>query len=160
MRLFIAAIGRLKKGPEHDLVARYADRIKKSGKVIGITALQKVELNESRATQVDQRKREEATSLLDKLPQDSVLICFDERGESPNSRSFAKTLGKLIDSGTQDLAFVIGGPDGIDPEFRKRAAKVISFGALTMPHQLARVLVLEQTYRAITILTNHPYHRD
>ena len=160
MRVFIAAIGRLKKGPEHDLVARYSDRISKSGKAVGITALQSIELNESRAAQGEQRKREEATSLKEKLPEDTVVIAFDERGATPDSRTFAAWVEKNLDSGTQNLAFVIGGPDGIDPEYRSKAAKVVSFGALTMPHQLARVLALEQVYRAITILTNHPYHRD
>ena len=160
MKLIIAAIGRLKKGPEQELVTRYFDRTKKSGKAIGLTNVEAIEIPESRASQAQQRKLEEAQSLKQRLPEGCKLILFDERGKTPDSRTFAQNLSKNLESGTRSIAFIIGGPDGFDAEFRKSADQVISFGALTMPHQLARIVILEQIYRATTILTNHPYHRD
>lgn len=160
MRVYIAAIGRLKKGPEQELVARYADRIKKSGKAIGITALETVEIPESRAATADQRKSEERDALLSRLPQGTVLMAFDERGKRPSSRMFAQNIETVLEGGAQNVAFLIGGPDGLASELRDMSDHVVSFGSLTMPHQIVRVLVLEQLYRTITILTNHPYHRD
>lgn len=160
VKVFVAAIGRLKKGPEQELAKRYADRIQKSGKAVGITALETVEIPESRAADSDTRKAEEAKSLLARLPDKIHILAFDERGISPTSRKFSTTLKGKLDSGAQNLAFVIGGPDGLSEEMRSQARQIISFGALTLPHQLVRVMVLEQLYRAVTILTNHPYHRD
>ncbi|MEE9313490.1 MAG: 23S rRNA (pseudouridine(1915)-N(3))-methyltransferase RlmH [Rhizobiaceae bacterium] len=160
MRFIIAAIGRLKKGPEQDLVARYSDRIKKSGKAIGITALETIEITESRGSSSQQRKDDEEESLLSRLPQDCFLIAFDERGKCPTSREFATTLETTLNDGAQNIALIIGGPDGLSRSLRQKADHIVSFGSLTMPHQLVRILVLEQLYRSITILTNHPYHRD
>lgn len=160
MHIHIATIGRLKKGPEQELVARYADRIKKSGKAIGLTELNSVEISESRADTNQLRKREEAQNLLSRLPDGAVLVAFDERGNRPSSREFAKFMGDRIDGGAAHIAFVVGGPDGLCDTLRDRADSVVAFGSLTMPHQLVRVLVLEQIYRSITILTGHPYHRD
>ncbi|MFD0916543.1 23S rRNA (pseudouridine(1915)-N(3))-methyltransferase RlmH [Pseudahrensia aquimaris] len=159
MRLIIAAIGRVKTGPEQDLIARYTDRLIKTGKAIGITALETIELPESRASAADQRKREEAEALLARLG-DAAMIVFDERGKSPDSRTFAAHIQTALDNGKPALAFVIGGPDGLDEAIRARASHVVAFGKLTMPHQIVRLLVAEQAYRATTILTNHPYHRD
>lgn len=159
MRLIIAAIGRMKSGPEQDLIKRYIDRLTKGGKAIGITSVDVVELPESRGATQDQRKREEANALLERLS-DAEIIAFDERGKSPDSRSFANMLQQSLDGGTATVAFVIGGPDGLDPLIREKARLIVSFGKLTMPHQIVRVLVAEQIYRATTILTNHPYHRD
>ena len=89
-----------------------------------------------------------------------MVFCFDERGKSVSSRQFADAVGKVLDDGNPSLSLIIGGPDGLDPDLRARCDRVVSFGELTMPHQLVRILVLEQAYRAVTILTNHPYHRD
>lgn len=159
MRLTIAAIGRMKAGPEQDLIARYLDRIAKAGKPVGITSVDVVELPESRAAQTGQRKREETQALLDKLG-DAKIIAFDERGKTPDSRTFANHLQSQCDNGTTHLALIIGGPDGLDQSLREKAQQIVSFGKLTMPHQIVRILVAEQAYRAVTILTNHPYHRD
>lgn len=159
MQLYLAAIGRLKKGPEQELVNRYADRVVKTGKQIGLSGLTTIEIVESRARDARSRKQDEAEQMLARLPQNCTLITFDERGETPDSPAFASMLNRQIESGTSALALVIGGPDGLDPEIRKRASRIVSFGAATFPHQLVRVLVLEQVYRTITILTNHPYHR-
>ncbi|MEE9374801.1 MAG: 23S rRNA (pseudouridine(1915)-N(3))-methyltransferase RlmH [Rhizobiaceae bacterium] len=160
MRVFIAAIGRMKKGSEQDLVSRFQDRVIKTGKAIGITALESVEITESRASTSEVRKNEEECALLEKLPEKCVLITFDERGKRPTSREFSAILQSVIDAGTQNIALIIGGPDGLSPTLRQKADHIISFGSLTIPHQLVRILVIEQLYRAITIRTNHPYHRD
>ena len=160
MRLIIAAIGRMKSGPEQKLVSRYLDRTVKTGKPVGITSVDVIELPESRAASADQRKDEEAAALLKRLPDSCSLIAFDERGKSPSSRSFAESVRADIDGGVACLAFIIGGPDGLSSDLRKKTDKIISFGALTLPHQMVRILVAEQIYRAVTILSGHPYHRD
>ena len=160
MRLIIAAIGRMKNGPERELIDRYKDRISKSGKAVGISSFDIIEIAESREQSTDARKTEEAALLLSKLPENCTIVCFDERGKTPSSRKFATSLQSHLDTGCQACAFIIGGPDGLAESWRQSGREVISFGALTMPHQLVRVLVAEQIYRAITIMTGHPYHRD
>ena len=160
MHLILAAVGRLKKGPECELVERYVERIKASGRNLGFARFSTLEIAESRAASAEARQREEEKSLLDKLPAESRLVLFDERGKSRSSRQFSREIAAFRDQGDAHLAFVIGGPDGLSPEFRKQAATIVSFGQLTLPHQLARVMVAEQIYRAMTILSGHPYHRD
>ena len=160
MHLIIAAVGRMKKGPEQELADRYRDRLSKSGKAVGISQVKILEIVESRAASADARKDDEAESLLSRLPDNCTIFAFDERGQSPDSRQFARLVETQLDQGSNALALIIGGPDGLAPALRNRADKVLSFGAATFPHQLVRILVLEQAYRAVTILTNHPYHRD
>ncbi len=160
MRLTIAAIGRLKAGPEKDLAARYLDRSRKAGKALGVSPIDMVEFAESRAANTESRKAEEGRHLLARLPEKSQIIAFDERGAAPTSRAFASQLRNCLDEGSTSLALLIGGPDGLDQTIRDAAHTVISFGRLTLPHQLVRVMVLEQVYRATTILSGHPYHRD
>lgn len=160
MKLCIAAIGKLKSGPEKELVARYCDRITAAGKPIGCTQFQNIEIPESRASGSDQRKADEFSSLIGKLPDSGIVIAFDERGKTPDSRAFSSLVQRHIENGAQQISFIVGGPDGLSQEMRQHADHVVSFGSLTMPHQLVRILVAEQVYRAITLLTNHPYHRD
>lgn len=159
MRLTLAAVGRLKKGPEHELARRYGDRLINSGRTVGLSGIRVLEIVESRASNAATRKREEASDLLARLPENACMFVFDEKGKSPSSLEFAKMLRSQMDSGTRDLVLTIGGPDGLDASLRQAAREVISFGRLTIPHQLVRILVLEQAYRATTILANHPYHR-
>ncbi|WP_114772694.1 23S rRNA (pseudouridine(1915)-N(3))-methyltransferase RlmH [Microvirga subterranea] len=158
MRLSLLAVGRLKSGPERELVERYRQRIEGMGRALGMAGLDIVELPESRARREDDRRAEEAAALLDKAGS-SVLVIFDERGKSPASEAFADRIRQWRDEGRAGLACVIGGPDGLDPKIRQRADLVVSFGALTMPHQIVRALVAEQLYRALTIISGHPYHR-
>ena len=160
MLVTLAAIGKMKKGPEQELAQRYQKRIQSSGKATGISALKVLEFSESRAASAGERKRMEARDITDRLSATPTIIAFDERRKTPTSRQFAQLVKKEADAGTSELALIIGGPDGLDEAFRNQAKHVISFGALTMPHQIVRILVLEQVYRAVTILTNHPYHRD
>ena len=159
MRLTLAAVGRLKAGPERDLVARYADRIAATGKGVGLSELVLRETDESRARRPEDRKAEEARALAALVPQGAKIIALDERGKSITSEDFAGRIGAWRDSGVRDTCFMIGGADGLDPGLRGEAALTLSFGALTLPHQIVRVLVAEQIYRAISILAGHPYHR-
>ncbi|HZH50552.1 MAG TPA: 23S rRNA (pseudouridine(1915)-N(3))-methyltransferase RlmH [Microvirga sp.] len=158
MRLSLLAMGRLKSGPERELVDRYRQRIDGMGRALGMAGLDIVELPESRARRDDDRRAEEAAALLDRAGP-FVLIVFDERGKSPSSEAFAEKIRQWRDEGRPGIACIIGGPDGLDPKVRQRADLVVSFGALTMPHQIVRALVAEQIYRALTIIAGHPYHR-
>lgn len=159
MRLTIISVGRLKNGPERELVERYRQRLEAAGRSLGFTEIIGVELPESKARRDEDRRAEEASAISTKLG-DGPLVVFDERGKSLSSTAFADKIGQWRDSGRGQAAFVIGGADGLDDALRRRADLVLSFGALTLPHQLVRVLVTEQLYRAITILGGHPYHRD
>jgi 23S rRNA (pseudouridine1915-N3)-methyltransferase len=159
MRLTLAAVGRLKAGPERDLVARYAERIAATGKGVGLSDLALRETDESRARRPEDRKAEEARVLRGLVPDGAKIVALDERGKSMTSEVFAAQVAAWRDAGARDLCFVIGGADGLDPALRAEAALTLSFGALTLPHQIVRALVAEQMYRAISILAGHPYHR-
>lgn len=160
MRITLFAIGRLKAGPESELSTRYLDRFAKAGSAIGLDFARVIEVAESRAASADLRKREEATQLERNLPDGAALILLDERGKTPDSPEFADRLAQLRDDGRRDLVLAIGGPDGLDPALHARADAVICFGRMTWPHQLVRIMAAEQLYRAVTILSGHPYHRS
>ena len=149
----------MKAGPERDLLDRYLSRARATARALGVSSLDAIEVDEGRGRSAEGRKREEAAALAAKLPPGTVLIALDERGQSLTSPAFADRVGKIIDGGAPALAFAIGGPDGFDEAFRSGAREVVSFGAATLPHQLARVVLAEQVYRAATILAGHPYHR-
>ncbi len=159
MRVTLYAVGRMKSGPERDLTARYVDRFKKSGAALGLEFNRIVEMPEGRASNAATRKREEAASLQRALPPDALLMLLDERGKTPDSEAFAAMLRDWRDAGRRDLAIAIGGADGLDSALLRKADAVISFGRMTWPHQLVRILLAEQLYRAATILAGHPYHR-
>lgn len=158
MRLQVMAVGRLRDGPERDLCERYATRIHDSGKALGFSGPDIVEASESRARRPEDRKAEEAAAIRPKLPA-GLLIALDERGKSMGSTDFAQRLAQERDAGTSHASFLIGGADGLHRSLRDHCSLALSFGSLTLPHQLVRVLVLEQIYRALTILSGHPYHR-
>ena len=159
MRLLVAAVGRLKQGPERLLAADYEARILATGRKAGISTLRTVELTESQQTAAPRRMEEEARALVAALPGRALTIALDERGTTMTSDGFARLLKRHADDGTTDLAFLIGGPDGHAPEIRSGANHVMAFGPMTWPHRLVRIMLLEQIYRAITIMVNHPYHR-
>ncbi len=160
MRIGLFAVGRLKAGPEKDLAARYLDRFAKTGPAIGLDLGRIAEVSESRAGNAQTRKREEA-ALLDKaLPENAALILLDERGKSLDSQGFADLIAGFRDNGRRDLVIAIGGADGLDPALYERADATLCLGKLTWPHQLVRILLAEQLYRAVTILSGHPYHRS
>lgn len=159
MRLRIAAIGRMKAGPERDLVSRYLDRLAKSGPALGLEWAGVSEFPESRAASAPERKREETSRLRAAVPERAALILLDERGKTRDSDGFAADLAAWRDEGLRDAVFAIGGPDGLDPDLRAQARASLCFGAMTWPHQIVRILLAEQLYRAATILSGHPYHR-
>lgn len=160
MRVTIHAVGRLKAGPERDLSARYIDRFSKTGASLGLEFSRIIESPESRASNADTRKREEAAALEKPLSSGAVLLLLDEQGKTPDSGEFATMLSRWNDAGKRDLVIAIGGADGHDPSLHERADAVICFGKMTWPHQLVRILLAEQLYRAATILAGHPYHRS
>lgn len=159
MRLIIAAVGRLKDGPERTLFEKYRDRFDPLAKRLGLAPVTWHEIGESRAADTAKRREEEGTALL-KLTRDAeFLIAIDERGKYLTSEIFAKTLAKTRDGGGKAAGIVIGGPDGLAQSVRDAARLQVAFGAMTLPHQLVRIVLAEQLYRAATILSGHPYHR-
>lgn len=159
MKIAILAVGRMKAGPEQELAGRYADRFTKAGPALGFEFAGVIEINESRASDAKSRKADEAQRLIERIRSGSAIIALDERGKSLPSEKFATTLADMRDAGQRDLALVIGGPDGHDPSFLSSAQASIAFGNQTWPHQMVRIMLAEQLYRAATILSGHPYHR-
>ena len=158
MQMTIAAIGRMKAGPERELAERYVDRVNKAGRRLGLS-LSVREIAESRAGSAAERKAQEAAALLAGLPPGAVLVALDETGKNLDSRAFAGTLARWRDDGTAGLVFAIGGADGFGADVLAAARLRLALGAMTWPHQLVRLMLAEQVYRAVTILTGHPYHR-
>ena len=159
MRLTVAAIGRLKDGPERELAERYRKRAEQVGRRIGFRDVEVIEIKESRAQEVGKRILEESVALLNVIPDKAVTIILDERGENLDSATLAERLRRWRDDGRPAAVFIIGGDDGLAPNLREKASLKVAFGAATWPHQLVRTMLLEQIYRACTILSGHPYHR-
>ncbi|WP_375677941.1 23S rRNA (pseudouridine(1915)-N(3))-methyltransferase RlmH [Bartonella sp. AP72JLCBS] len=159
MQISIFAVGRMKSGAEQKLVQHYLDCFSKISGDIGFHLKKLQEIPESRAQTVYQRMEEEGRKLIEFLPEKCRLIVLDERGESISSISFSEKLRRYRDEGIRDVVIALGGPDGHNEQIRKRADFLLSFGLMTWPHQIARILLTEQLYRAVTIENNHPYHR-
>ena len=159
MRLLIAAVGRLKAGPERELLERYRTRFGDLGKRLGLHPVVWHELNESRAATAARRCAEEGSALLERAADADAIFVLDERGKVLSSPAVARLLAQTRDEGAGLLAILIGGPDGLSPAVREAARVRIAFGAITLPHGLARIVLAEQLYRAATILARHPYHR-
>jgi 23S rRNA (pseudouridine1915-N3)-methyltransferase len=152
MRITIAAVGKWKAGPERALFDEYKKRLKWP------LALKEVE--ERRPLPAPQLKSLEAELLLGAIPDKAAsLIALDVRGKTFSSEALAKQIALWQQNGTAEAAFVIGGADGLDESIRKRAGLLLSLGAMTWPHMLVRVMLIEQLYRAQQILAGHPYHR-
>ena len=158
LKLNLFSVGRLSKGPEQDLADRYRKRIAPLARAQGFGSPQLTALPESRKATAAARRNDEAKALLAHMPA-GPLIALDERGDALTTAAFAALLAALRDQGHPALHFGIGGPDGFDERVRARAQKVLALGAMTLPHQLVVPLLLEQIYRALTILGGHPYHR-
>ena len=154
MQLKIAAVGRLRAGPEADLVNDYLSRIDKIGRAVGIgpASIQEVEAKKG-GMAAEAVLLEKATQGL------RPLIALDERGKTLSSPEFAAKLGDWRDQGFGTATFIIGGADGIDPALRAKVDMSLSFGRMVWPHMLVRVMLAEQLYRATSILTGSPYHR-
>jgi len=151
LKLTIACIGRAGRGPEHALYEHYAGRVR--------WPLSLRETEEKKKLPPAELIRREGELLLAAVPDKAVLVALDRRGKVLDSEAFAKHLERWRDDGVVDLAFLIGGADGHGEALLRKAALVVSFGAMTWPHLLARAMLAEQIYRAQQLLAGHPYHR-
>lgn len=159
MRILIAAVGRMKSGPERELAERYRKRAGQSGRTIGLKDFEIIEIRESRADNAARRMLEESIAIANVIPDGAVTVLVDGRGKSLSSAEFAGCLKTWRADDKPTVVFVIGGPDGLAPGLRDKADLTLAFGTATWPHQLVRVMLLEQLYRVATILSGHPYHR-
>jgi 23S rRNA (pseudouridine1915-N3)-methyltransferase len=159
VRVIVAAVGRLKQGAERELAADYRKRAEAVGRAIGLRQIEIVEIRESRARDSERRRTEESIAIANVLPDGAVVMVFDQAGENIDSPGLAALLQKCRAENRAAVCFVIGGADGITQSLRGRAKHLLAFGSATWPHQLVRVMLLEQLYRAGTILAGHPYHR-
>jgi 23S rRNA (pseudouridine1915-N3)-methyltransferase len=157
MRVIVGAVGRLKDGAESVLVERYVERL--ASRTAGIGPITIAEIPEGRQPTAAARQVHEAERLLHAVAKAGVRIALDERGKAMSSDAFARLLGQHRDGGAGTLAFLIGGPDGHGKSVLDAADLTLSLGAMTLPHGLARAVLVEQIYRATTILAGHPYHR-
>ena len=155
MRVTVCAVGRLRAGPERALTDDYYTRFDRTGRPLGLGPVAEIEVEDKKNLGMSA----EAVLLDRALPTGALIVAMDERGKVMTSPDFADHLARWRDGGRQDIAFVIGGADGIDPNLRARADFAISFGAMVWPHMLVRVMLAEQLYRAATILGGGPYHR-
>jgi 23S rRNA (pseudouridine1915-N3)-methyltransferase len=160
MRLVVVCVGKLKAGPERLMFDRYFKRLAEGARGAGIAGVDLREIGESRSRRPDERRAEEAAAILASTPKGGVLVLLDEHGPSATSDDWAADIGRERDASRPAYAVAIGGPDGLDPSLRAVAHRVLSFGQMTWPHQLVRVMAGEQLYRAMTILARHPYHRQ
>jgi len=159
MRIVVAAVGRLKQGPETELSERYRKRAAQTGRALGLRDIEIVEIRESRADDPGKRMLEESIALANIIPQGAAVVLLDVSGENIDSASLAGQITKWRSDNRPAVVFLIGGADGLAASLRDKAQLRLSFGAATWPHQLVRIMLLEQLYRATTILSGHPYHR-
>jgi 23S rRNA (pseudouridine1915-N3)-methyltransferase len=159
MRVIVAAVGRLKQGAERELTAAYRKRAEAVGRSAGLRQVEIIEIRESRARDPERRRTEESIAIASVVPEGAVIIVFDQAGENIDSPGLAALLQKCRQDNRAAVCFIIGGADGITQSLRGRAKHVLAFGSATWPHQLVRIMLLEQLYRAGTILAGHPYHR-
>ncbi len=155
MRVHICAVGRLRAGPERALIDDYLTRFDRTGRALGLGPVSVHEVEDKKGGGMEA----EAPLLVRAVPSGALLVAMDERGKMLSSPDFAAMLARWRDAGRQDVAFVIGGADGIAPGLRAEAEQAISFGPMVWPHMLVRVMLSEQLYRAASILAGAPYHR-
>ncbi len=155
MRLWIAAVGRLRPGPERALIEDYRARVDRAGKPLALGPLTIAEVEDRKGG----GPAAEAALLARAAPEGAVRVALDERGKAQSSPELADAIARWRDEGARDLAFLIGGADGLDPVLRREADARLSFGPMVWPHMLARVMLTEQLYRAVSILAGTPYHR-
>ena len=146
----VIAVGRMKDGPLRELANTYVKRLVWPVRLIEV---------EARGGPESTLKAREAEAIRARIPAQVVLVALDERGKMLTSPALANWIGERQVSGTQHIVFIIGGADGLDDRLRAEATLTLAFGQMTWPHMLARVMLLEQLYRAQQILAGHPYHR-
>lgn len=159
MKISILAVGRLKSGAEQTQFNRYFDLFNASARNLRMQPISLVEIGEGRSENVDERKEQEARDLTARVVSGTRVVALDERGQIVTSEEFTAMVGKLRDEAI-DVAFALGGPDGHSDAFRKQAHFALALGRMTLPHGLARIFLMEQLYRALTIIQGHPYHRS
>lgn len=153
MKIYICAIGKLKKNsPEKDLINDYISKTR--------WPIEIKEFEEKKSLNTEELKIAESDLLIKSVPNDAKLIVLDETGETLSSRELAKKISQWQDNGIGSVAFLIGGANGHAEHLKKRADLKLSFGRMTLPHMLMRVVLTEQIYRIKTILDGHPYHKD
>jgi 23S rRNA (pseudouridine1915-N3)-methyltransferase len=155
MRVHICAEGRLRSGPERSLIDDYVQRFDRTGRPLGLGPLTEHEVEDKRGGGM----AAEAELLLRTVPTGAVMVVLDERGQVLSSPEFADKLARWRDDGRQDVAFLIGGADGLDHSLRARSDFALSFGRMVWPHMMVRAMLAEQLYRAASILSGGPYHR-
>ena len=159
MRLALVCVGKLKAGPERLLFDRYFKRLTEGARSAGLAGVDVREIGELRARRPDERRTEEGAAIRAALAGGGALVLLDERGPPVTSDEWAADIGRARDASRPVYAVAIGGPDGLDQSLGAAAHRIVSFGSMTWPHQLVRVMAGEQLYRAITIFAGHPYHR-
>ncbi len=156
MRVLIAAVGRLRDGPEAALTADYMARASNAGRQIGFKSVDLVEVEGKPPGD----PRAEASALYRATPDDARKILLDERGAEWTSRQLAEKMARWRDDGVACATFWIGGADGVSQSVKDQADEKLAFGRQTWPHRFVRAMISEQIYRAVTILCATPYHRD
>lgn len=152
MRAHIIAVGRAKPGPERDLYEHFVRRLRPKPELR--------EIPDKGSLPPHEAKQREGEALLAAVPNGAVVLALDEKGKALTSAGMAEKIGNWRDGGVGDLAFLIGGAEGLDGEVKKSADVVVSLGPMTWPHMLVRGLLAEQLFRVQCILSNHPYHRE
>lgn len=155
MNVTIAAVGRLRAGPELTMLDDYLDRAAATGRQLAVGPFGVTEIDDRKARD----KSTQSAKLVDAIPAGATAVALDERGETLTSPAFAKLIARERDAGCPEMVFLIGGADGLDEAARARTGYRLSFGPMVWPHMLARVMLAEQLYRAVSILAGKPYHR-
>lgn len=156
MKVHLCAVGRIRPGPERSLIDDYAARFDRAGRPLSLGPLAEHEVETRKTSGMEA----EADALARAIPDGAVICALDERGKTLSSPEFADVLARWRDEGRPAAAFLIGGADGLHPDLRKRADARLSLGRMVWPHMLARVMLSEQLYRAVSILSGAPYHRE
>jgi 23S rRNA (pseudouridine1915-N3)-methyltransferase len=159
MRLLILAVGVARGTSEASLTEDYCKRASAMGKRLGFTSVAVEEVQVSKKRDAASRMDEEGERLIARMPPQAHIILLDAKGKGMTSEDFAEMLGVMRDAGARDLAFVIGGPDGLTLGHKVKPGRSLAFGPQIWPHLLVRTMLSEQIYRAMTILSGHPYHR-
>lgn len=153
MHIHVISVGRLKSGPERDLIDEYLKRAAPVGRSLGVRSITEIEVASGGGMDA------EGDRLMDKIPVGAHVLRLDEGGKSQRSVVFAENLRKLADQGVPELVFLIGGAEGYSQAVRKAAPNMLALGPQTWPHRLARAMLVEQIYRAVSILAGSPYHK-
>ena len=153
MHIHVISVGRLKSGPERDLVDEYIKRAGPVGRSLGVRSVAEIEVASGGGMDA------EGERLMEKIPAGAHVVRLDESGKSQRSVAFADMLRKLADQGAPDLVFLIGGAEGYSQAVRDAAPRTLALGPQTWPHRLARVMLVEQIYRGVSILAGSPYHK-